>query len=86
MIKLKRVYDKRSSADGVSYLVERLWPRGIKKARIAPGRLDQGRCTQYRVAKVVQSRSEKWTQFRRKYSSSSIARRKSASQSAKPRG
>ena len=34
MIKLKRVYDKRSSADGVRYLVERLWPRGIKQAEL----------------------------------------------------
>ncbi len=31
MIKLKRAYERASGDDGVRYLVERLWPRGIKK-------------------------------------------------------
>ena len=31
MIKLKRVYEPASLDDGVRILVERLWPRGIKK-------------------------------------------------------
>lgn len=31
MILLKRAYDTASSKDGRRYLVERLWPRGIKK-------------------------------------------------------
>ncbi len=30
-IELKRVYDKPSSDDGTRVLVDRLWPRGIKK-------------------------------------------------------
>jgi uncharacterized protein YeaO (DUF488 family) len=31
MIKLKRAYEPASPDDGVRILVERLWPRGIKK-------------------------------------------------------
>lgn len=31
MIRLKRVYDSASDDDGVRFLVERLWPRGVKK-------------------------------------------------------
>ena len=31
MIKLKRVYEEEERSDGIRYLVERLWPRGIKK-------------------------------------------------------
>src|SRR5262245_5330227 len=31
MIKLKRVYEQEPPDDGVRYLVERLWPRGVKK-------------------------------------------------------
>jgi hypothetical protein len=31
MIKLKRVYDPPEAGDGARILVERLWPRGIKK-------------------------------------------------------
>jgi uncharacterized protein YeaO (DUF488 family) len=32
MIKLKRVYDDQKLSDGPRFLVERLWPRGIRKA------------------------------------------------------
>ncbi|HEY6208244.1 MAG TPA: DUF488 domain-containing protein [Gemmatimonadales bacterium] len=31
MIRLKRVYEPARPADGKRFLVERLWPRGIKK-------------------------------------------------------
>jgi uncharacterized protein YeaO (DUF488 family) len=31
MIRLKRVYEPASQDDGIRILVERLWPRGIKK-------------------------------------------------------
>ena len=31
MIELKRVYDSATRGDGARFLVERLWPRGIKK-------------------------------------------------------
>ena len=32
MIKLKRVYEDQELSDGPRFLVERLWPRGIRKA------------------------------------------------------
>ena len=35
MIHLKRAYDKSSADDGVRILVERLWPRGLTKAKAA---------------------------------------------------
>ncbi|MCL5428251.1 MAG: DUF488 domain-containing protein [Chloroflexi bacterium] len=31
MLKIKRVYESAEASDGVRFLVERLWPRGIKK-------------------------------------------------------
>ncbi len=31
MIKMKRAYDPPSNDDGARYLVDRLWPRGVKK-------------------------------------------------------
>lgn len=31
MIQTKRVYEPESSRDGKRFLVERLWPRGLKK-------------------------------------------------------
>lgn len=33
MIKLKRVYEKPEKADGIRILVDRLWPRGLTKAK-----------------------------------------------------
>jgi len=34
MIKVKRVYDPIEKDDGVRILVDRIWPRGIKKDKI----------------------------------------------------
>ena len=34
MITVKRVYEPPTPADGARFLVERLWPRGIKKASL----------------------------------------------------
>ncbi len=31
MLKIKRVYEEAESSDGTRFLVERLWPRGMKK-------------------------------------------------------
>ncbi len=38
MIKLKRIYEPAAPSDGIRILVERLWPRGVKKLS---ARLDQ---------------------------------------------
>ena len=34
MIRLKRAYEKPSKLDGARFLVERLWPRGVKKSSL----------------------------------------------------
>jgi uncharacterized protein YeaO (DUF488 family) len=34
MIRLKRAYESAAKEDGKRYLVERLWPRGIKKEEL----------------------------------------------------
>ncbi|MCC6498889.1 MAG: DUF488 domain-containing protein [Anaerolineales bacterium] len=34
MIKTKRVYEKAETSDGTRFLVERLWPRGMKKEAV----------------------------------------------------
>ncbi len=67
MIKLKRVYDDEEPGDGVRYLVERLWPRGIKKSalRIDGWLKDAGPSTGLR--KWFSHDPEKWQEFRRKY-------------------
>lgn len=35
MIQCKRVYDAQAQSDGYRVLVDRLWPRGIKKSELA---------------------------------------------------
>ena len=34
MLKIKRVYEDAERGDGVRFLVERLWPRGMKKEEL----------------------------------------------------
>jgi uncharacterized protein YeaO (DUF488 family) len=67
MIKLKRVYDEDEPGDGVRYLVERLWPRGIKKTalRIDGWLKEAGPSTELR--KWFSHDPDKWQEFRRKY-------------------
>lgn len=67
MIRLKRVYDARSRTDGMRFLVERLWPRGVSKATL---QLDAwlkevGPSTALR--KWFSHDPEKWREFRRRY-------------------
>ncbi len=67
MIKLKRVYEEEDSDDGVRYLVERLWPRGVRKAslRIEAWLKDAGPSTELR--KWFNHDAGKWPEFRRRY-------------------
>jgi uncharacterized protein YeaO (DUF488 family) len=67
MIKLKRVYDPKSSTDGVRYLVERLWPRGIKKAELHLDGWLKDVAPSTELRKWFSHDPEKWEQFRRKY-------------------
>ncbi len=67
MIELKRVYEKEDAHDGVRYLIERLWPRGVKKAslRIDAWLKDAGPSTDLR--QWFSHDPEKWQEFRRRY-------------------
>lgn len=66
-IKIKRIYEPPEKADGYRILVDRLWPRGIKKENahidvwmkdIAPSTL---------LRKWVHAAPENWEQFIKKY-------------------
>jgi uncharacterized protein YeaO (DUF488 family) len=67
MIKLKRVYEQEAPDDGVRYLIERLWPRGMKKEslHIDAWLKDAGPSTELR--KWFGHDPEKWNEFRRRY-------------------
>ena len=67
MIKLERVYDKRSSADGKHYLVERLWPRGIKKTSLHLDGWFKDAAPSTELRKWFSHDPEKWKEFQRRY-------------------
>lgn len=67
MINIKRVYDQASATDGTRILVERLWPRGVKKdsLKIESWHKDVGPSTELR--KWFSHDPAKWNEFRRRY-------------------
>jgi len=67
MVKIKRVYDKVSPDDGKRILVDRLWPRGIKKedATIDEWLKDIAPSTDLR--KWYSHDPAKWGEFKKRY-------------------
>ena len=67
MITLKRAYDSVSRTDGTRFLVERLWPRGVSKAklRVDAWLKEVGPSTELR--KWFSHDPDKWSEFRRRY-------------------
>ena len=67
MIKTKRTYDKPQAEDGLRILVDRIWPRGLKKTEfkmdlwqkdISPSRL---------LRKWFNHDESKWDEFKNRY-------------------
>ena len=67
MITIKRVYDPAEPSDGRRILVERLWPRGMKKedAKLDDWLKDVAPSTELR--KWFSHDKEKWTEFQKRY-------------------
>lgn len=67
MIKMKRVYDPPSRNDGTRILIDRLWPRGLKKedARIDEWMKELAPSSELR--KWFDHDPEKWDEFRRRF-------------------
>ena len=67
MVKLKRAYDPMSKNDGRRFLVERLWPRGLSKAKlhVEAWLKEAGPSTALR--KWFSHDPAKWRQFRLRY-------------------
>ena len=67
MIRLKRVYEKPAAEDGFRVLVERLWPRGMRKeeARVVLWLREAGASTELR--KWFGHDPAKWEEFQEEY-------------------
>jgi uncharacterized protein YeaO (DUF488 family) len=67
MIQIKRVYDARARADGRRILVERLWPRGVKKEALAADAWMKDVAPSTPLRKWFGHREERWEEFRARY-------------------
>ena len=65
MIKIKRIYEKETKDDGYRVLVDRLWPRGVKKddAKIDDWMKDIAPSDELR--KWFNHEAERWSGFRK---------------------
>jgi len=67
MIRIKRTYDSPARGDGRRILVERLWPRGMKKEALAADAWMKEVAPSTELRKWFDHRVERWEEFRRRY-------------------
>jgi uncharacterized protein YeaO (DUF488 family) len=67
MIKLKRVYDPPERKDGARFLVERLWPRGVRKSDLPLNAWLKDVAPSTELRRWFAHDPEKWSEFRRWY-------------------
>ncbi len=67
MIQLKRVYDSHEPQDGARFLVERLWPRGIKKESLKMAGWLKDVAPSDELRRWFGHDPKKWEEFRRRY-------------------
>jgi uncharacterized protein YeaO (DUF488 family) len=66
-IQLKRAYEPVDSADGTRFLVERLWPRGIKKTALPLEAWLKNVAPSTALRRWFGHDPKKWSEFRRRY-------------------
>jgi uncharacterized protein YeaO (DUF488 family) len=67
MIQLKRAYEKPSTEDGLRILVERLWPRGLTKAKAAIDLWVKDVAPSPELRKWFGHDPSRWEQFAQRY-------------------
>jgi uncharacterized protein YeaO (DUF488 family) len=67
MLKIKRVYDPASADDGKRVLVDRLWPRGIKKEKAQIDEWLKEISPSNELRKWYSHDPSKWTEFKERY-------------------
>ncbi len=66
-VKLKRAYDPPAPADGKRILVDRLWPRGVKKTDAAIDEWMKDVAPSATLRKWFGHDPARWPEFRRRY-------------------
>jgi len=65
--RIKRVYEEASSEDGRRFLVDRLWPRGVKKSALASVVWLKDVAPSTELRKQFNHDTARWTEFRKRY-------------------
>ena len=66
-VKLKRAYEAASAADGRRILIDRLWPRGVKKAEAAIDMWAKDIAPSTELRQWFGHETGRWDEFRRRY-------------------
>jgi uncharacterized protein YeaO (DUF488 family) len=66
-VRLKRVYEPPSAEDGVRVLVDRLWPRGLRKEDAAVARWMKDIAPSTGLRQWFGHDPERWPEFHRRY-------------------
>src|SRR5580704_14407418 len=66
-VTIKRVYEQPARGDGTRVLVDRLWPRGLSKARAAVDRWLRDLAPSDALRKWFHARPDAWAMFRKRY-------------------
>jgi len=67
MIRIKRVYEPPAKDDGERFLVERLWPRGIKKEALPMKAWCKEAAPSSTLRQWFQHDPAKWEEFQKRY-------------------
>lgn len=66
-VKLKRAYESPTDSDGTRVLVDRLWPRGVRKADAAIDYWAKELAPSTELRKWFAHDPSRWAEFRRRY-------------------
>ena len=66
-IKLKRAYEKPAGTDGARLLVDRIWPRGLRKDRAALDAWVKDVAPSTELRHWFNHESDRWEEFRKRY-------------------
>ena len=66
-VRLKRAYDPAASADGYRLLIDRLWPRGISRARAKLDNWEPELAPSTELRQWFGHQPERFAEFRRRY-------------------
>jgi uncharacterized protein YeaO (DUF488 family) len=66
-VKIKRVYEKPDSKDGIRILVDRLWPRGLTKEKAKVDLWLKEAAPSTELRKWFGHQAGKWSEFQKRY-------------------